>query len=43
MNKWEGNEINMDNLLEEFGCEGVDGEGFDSEVFCFVCACFYWF
>ena len=34
---------NMDNLLEELGCERVDREGFRGEVFCFVCLCFAWF
>lgn len=32
--------VNMENLLEEFGCAGVGGEGLDSEVFCF-CLCLF--
>lgn len=43
MNKWEGNEREYGQLIRRVWFEGVGGEGFNSEVFCFVCACFYWF
>lgn len=32
-NKWKEMKVNMENLLEEFGCAGVGGEGLDSEAF----------